>query len=46
MLVGFNVTARYNCQVRICHICIICDCDLIGHDPKVEVVFELVSKPL
>jgi hypothetical protein len=44
-LVGLNVTARYNCDVHM-SICFICGCDLINHDPKVETVFQLVSKPL
>jgi hypothetical protein len=44
-LVGLNVTARYNCEVHM-SICFICGCDLINHDPKVETVFQLVSKPL
>ena len=46
ILVGLDVTARYNCEVCMFDICFICGCDLIGHDPKVETVFELVSKPL
>ena len=45
-LVIFDVTtARYNCEVRMFYICFICCCDLIAHDPKVENVFQQVSKP-
>ena len=43
-LVGLDATARYNCEVRGFYICFIGGCDLIGHDPKVRIVFELVSK--
>ncbi|KAI0278276.1 hypothetical protein BGY98DRAFT_1096840 [Russula aff. rugulosa BPL654] len=38
-LVGLD-TLRYNCEVRMFHICFICGCDLIGYDPKVEIVFQ------
>ena len=44
-LVDINVMARYNCEVRMFHIRFICGCDLIGHDPKVEIIFQFVSKP-
>lgn len=41
-LVGINVTTRYNCQVRVFHVCFILAHVLIGHDPKVEVIFQFV----
>ena len=45
-LVRSDVTvARFNCEARMFHVCFICNCDLIDHDPKVESVFLLVSKP-
>jgi hypothetical protein len=43
-LVGLN-TVRYNCEVRMFHICFICGCDLICYDWKVEIVFQFVSQP-
>ena len=43
-LVGVDIINGINCQVRMFHIGFIWA--LIGHDPKVKVVFELVSKPL
>jgi hypothetical protein len=43
-LVILNVGARYNCGAHV-HIRFICGCDLMGHDPKAEVVFLFVSEP-
>jgi hypothetical protein len=45
MLSLFSVdrTTRYNCEVSVFHVCFICARLLIGHNPKVETVFELVS---
>jgi hypothetical protein len=45
-VVGIDVTARYNCEVRMILTCFICGGDLIGHVPKANTDFLLVSKPL
>ena len=44
VLVGVDVTVPSNCVVRM-FIYVICGCDLIVHDLKLETMFQLVSKP-
>ena len=45
-LMGMDDTARYDCEVRMFLIrCFICGCDLIGHDSKLRIVFQVVSEP-
>jgi hypothetical protein len=42
-LIGIDVTTQYNCEVRVFRVYFICTHALIGYDPKVETVFQLVS---
>jgi hypothetical protein len=45
LLIIVDDEARYSCEVRMFYICFRCGSNLIAHDPKVEFVFLLVSKP-